>query len=98
MGGRTVLLAAAVSVTMVPALAKARVPDRSSQLTALAQSTNSTSGLRFEASRGGRKLIGLGVSGSWGDRGSSKRNDRPLAPPGGLLHAGLLVPRIVNRR
>lgn len=61
MGGRKVLLAAAVSMTMVPALAEARVPDASSRLTTLAQSTSSTSSRSFWASRGGRKLIGLGV-------------------------------------
>ena len=61
MGGRKVLLAAAVSVTMLPTLAEARVPDPSPQLTTLAQSTTSTSSRSFWASRGGRKLIGLGV-------------------------------------
>lgn len=61
MGGRKVLLAAAVSVAMLPALAEARVPDSSSRMTTLAQSTTSTSGRSFWATRGGRKLIGLGV-------------------------------------
>ena len=76
MGGRKVLLAAAVSITMVPALAEARVPDTSSQLTTLAQATTSTSSRPFWASRGGRKLIGLGVVlVVWGIAAIFKRND-----------------------
>ena len=61
MGGRKVPLAAVVSVTMLPTLAEARVPDTSSRMTTLAQSTTSTSSRPFWTSRGGRKLIGLGV-------------------------------------
>jgi hypothetical protein len=52
------------------------VPDTSSQLTTLAQATTSTSSRPFWASRGGRKLIGLGVVlVVWGIAAIFKRND-----------------------